>query len=83
MICPHCHRTIHEQRRYLMSVDPDKPGLPGCLRGDAGEAWRVFVTIAVCVLAVLVITALSLIVRQIGPGGGVVTSAPLGSNWFG
>ena len=23
MICPHCNRTIHEQQRYLMSIDPD------------------------------------------------------------
>lgn len=23
MICPHCHRTIAEQQRYLMSADPD------------------------------------------------------------
>lgn len=42
-----------------MSVDPDKPGLLGCLRGDRGEAWRIFVTIAVCVLAVLLITGFS------------------------
>jgi hypothetical protein len=23
MICPHCNRTIREEQRYLMSVDPD------------------------------------------------------------
>lgn len=65
MICPHCQRTIQEQRRYLMSVDPDKPGLFESLRGDGGEAWRLFVTIAVCLLAVLLITGLSIAVRHV------------------
>jgi hypothetical protein len=23
MICPHCHRTIREEQRYLMSRDPE------------------------------------------------------------
>lgn len=64
MICPHCHRSIPEERRYLMSTDPEKPGLFGSLRGEAGEAWRVFVTVAVCVLAILLITGLSLAVRH-------------------
>jgi hypothetical protein len=66
MICPHCHRTIREERRYLMSVDPEKPGLLGCLRGDGGEGWRLFVTVAVCILAVLLITGLSLLARHWG-----------------
>jgi hypothetical protein len=59
LICPHCNRTIPEQRRYLMSVDPGRPGLIESLRGEGGEQWRVFVTVAVCVLAVLLITGLS------------------------
>jgi hypothetical protein len=63
MICPHCQRTIHEEQRYLMSIDPDKPGLIESLRGEGGESWRIFVTIAVCVLAVLLITALSVAVK--------------------
>ncbi len=25
MICPHCHRTIREEQRYLMSRDADAP----------------------------------------------------------
>lgn len=66
MICPHCNRTIREEQRYLMSVDREKPGLFESLRGDGGERWRVFVTIAVCVLAVLLITGLSLAVRHWG-----------------
>ncbi len=63
VICPHCKRTIREEQRYLMSADPERPGLLGCLRGEAGEAWRVFVTVAVCMLVVLLITGLSLAVR--------------------
>jgi hypothetical protein len=59
VICPHCNRTIPEQRRYLMSVDPDRPGLIASLRGEGGEQWRVFVTVAVCLLVVLLITGFS------------------------
>jgi hypothetical protein len=61
MICPHCNRTIREERRYLMSVRPERPGLIGSLRGEGGEGWRIFVTVGVCVLAVLLITGLSLV----------------------
>ncbi len=66
MICPHCNRTIREEKRYLMSADPNKPGLIGSLTGEGGERWRMFVTIAVCALAVLLITGLSLVVRHAG-----------------
>lgn len=59
MICPHCQRTIREEERNLMSVDPERPDLIGSLRGEGGEAWRIFVTAAVCLLAVLLITGLS------------------------
>jgi hypothetical protein len=64
MVCPHCQQTIREQQRYLMSVDPDKPGLLDSLRGEGGEAWRLFVTIALCVLAVLLITGLSIALKH-------------------
>ena len=64
MICPHCQRTIREEQRYLMSVDPEKPGLVESLRGEGGESWRIFVTVAVCVLAVLLITAASAILKS-------------------
>ena len=57
MICPHCNRTIEEQRRYLMSVDPELPGLWESLRGEGGEAWRLYVTTGVIVLATLILTA--------------------------
>jgi hypothetical protein len=66
MICPHCNRTIREEQRYLMSSNPDKPGLIGSLRGEGGEAWRVFITIAVCILGVLLITGLSAAVQTLG-----------------
>ena len=66
MICPHCQRTIREEQRYLMSADRERPGLVDCLRGEAGAGWRVFVTVAVCVLAVLLITGLSLAIRHWG-----------------
>lgn len=66
MICPHCHRTIREEKRYLMSVDPAKPGLIDSLTGAGGEAWRVVVTICCCVLVVLLITGASAAVRHWG-----------------
>jgi hypothetical protein len=28
MICPHCNKTIREEERYLMSVDPNAETLP-------------------------------------------------------
>lgn len=66
MICPHCQKTIREEQRYLMSVDPAKPGLIDSLRGEGGEGWRLFVTIGLCMLAVLIITGVSLAVRHFG-----------------
>jgi hypothetical protein len=67
MICPHCQCRIREEKRsYLMSIDPEKPGLIESLRGEGGEAWRIFVTVAVCVLAVLLITGLTAVVKHWG-----------------
>ena len=66
MICPHCQKTIREEQRYLMSVDPERPGLFESLRGDGGEPWRLFVTIAVCVLFVLLITGITAAAGHIG-----------------
>ena len=63
MICPHCNRTIREEQRYLMSSDPNRPGLFGSLSGEGGEGWRLFVTTALCVLGVLVLTAVMVAVR--------------------
>jgi hypothetical protein len=42
-----------------MQEDHNRPGLMDSLRGDGGEGWRMFVTIAVCVLVVLMITGAS------------------------
>ena len=66
MICPHCNHTIREEERYLMSVDADRPGLIGSLRGEGGESWRIFVTVAVCVLVVLIITGLTAAAQHLG-----------------
>jgi hypothetical protein len=66
MICPHCNQTIREEQRYLMSSDPTKPGLFESLRGEGGEAWRIFVTIAVCAVAVLLITGLTVAAKHLG-----------------
>ncbi len=63
MICPHCNRTIREEQRYLMSTDPEKPGLFESLRGEGGEGWRLFVTTALCLLGVLLLTAAVVAVR--------------------
>jgi len=49
-----------------MQEHHDKPGLIDSLRGEGGEAWRVFVTIAVCVLVVLAITGASQLVGGSG-----------------
>jgi hypothetical protein len=43
---------------------PDQaPGPLGILLGERGEGWRVFLIIAICVLAVLLATALQVVVR--------------------
>jgi hypothetical protein len=39
-----------------------EPGLLGCLRGDSGEAWRIFVMVAVGSLWVLLATGLEVAV---------------------
>ncbi|HTX31115.1 MAG TPA: hypothetical protein VMD09_07005 [Solirubrobacteraceae bacterium] len=41
-----------------MSVDPDRPGLLGILRGEAGASLRLLLVIALCVLGTLFLTAL-------------------------
>jgi hypothetical protein len=52
--CPECGRPLG----YLMQTDHRKPGLVDSLKGHGGESWRLFVTIAVCVIGVLVIVGL-------------------------
>ena len=50
--CPTCGRSTGT----LMQQHPDAPGLLESLRGEGGELRRVLVTIALCVLVVLLIT---------------------------
>lgn len=49
--CPTCGKTIGT----LMETHPDKPGLIEILSGGAGEFMRVIVTVAVCLLFVLLV----------------------------
>lgn len=64
MICPHCHRTIAEQDRYLMSVDRDAPGwlerLSNWADGDRGFG-EYLAVVAACVIVVFVVVGLSLL----------------------
>jgi hypothetical protein len=53
--CRECGRPLG----YLMQENHDKPGLMGSLKGEGGETWRVFVTVALCLLVVLAVTGLS------------------------
>jgi hypothetical protein len=49
--CPTCGKTTGT----LMESHPDRPGLIQILSGESGEAQRLFVTIALCVLVTLAI----------------------------
>jgi hypothetical protein len=49
--CPTCGKTTGT----LMESHPDRPGLIQILSGESGEAHRIFVTIALCVLVTLAI----------------------------
>ena len=51
--CPTCGRTTGT----LMEMHPDKPGLIESLTDEENVVRRVLVTIAVCILAVLLIVA--------------------------
>lgn len=51
--CPTCGRP----RGTLMQHNPEAPGLLASLRGEGGEVRRVLVTVALCVLVVLALTA--------------------------
>jgi hypothetical protein len=52
--CRECGRPLG----YLMQEDHSKPGLIDSLQGEGGEAWRLFVTIGLCVIAALMIVGL-------------------------
>ena len=62
-VCPHCGRQA-QRRPYLMSVDPDRPGLTGILRGEAGAASRLLLVIALCILGTLFLAALLQVVAH-------------------
>lgn len=51
--CPTCGRS----RGTLMQYNPEASGLLASLRGEGGERRRVLVTVALCVLVVLALTA--------------------------
>jgi hypothetical protein len=52
--CRECGRPLG----YLMQEDHSKPGLIDSLQGAGGEAWRLFVTIGVCVIVALMMVGL-------------------------
>jgi hypothetical protein len=45
------------ERRGLLELDPEAPGLTGLWRGDRGLAWQLFVQGVVAVQAVLAVVA--------------------------
>jgi len=51
--CPTCGKTTGT----LMETHPDRPGLMEMLSGESGEANRIIVTVALCILAALAIVA--------------------------
>ena len=51
--CPTCGKTTGT----LMESRADQPGLMEILRGESGEAHRIVVTIALCVIVSLAIVA--------------------------
>jgi hypothetical protein len=46
-----------------MEVHPDKPGLIEILTGEAGEFMRILLTIAVCLLFVLIVVGAEALFR--------------------
>jgi hypothetical protein len=45
------------ERRGLLELDPEAPGLSGIWRGDRGLGWQLFVQAVVAVNAVLAVVA--------------------------
>lgn len=54
---PDRRREFGRSLDRLMSVHEYEPGLIDSRRGEGGESRRLFVSVAVCVLRVLIITA--------------------------
>jgi hypothetical protein len=57
--CPTCGKAIGT----LMESHPDKPGLMEILSGESSDARRIIVTIALCVIVTLAITATEALFR--------------------
>jgi hypothetical protein len=57
--CPTCGKTIGT----LMETHPDRPGLMQILAGEATEAQRIMVTVALCVVVALLIVGVEAIFR--------------------
>jgi hypothetical protein len=57
--CPTCGKTMGT----LMESHPDKPGVVGIMSGESGDAHRVLLTIALCLLATLAIVATEVLFR--------------------
>lgn len=47
----------HPDRRGLLELNPEAPGLTGLWRGERGLAWQLFVQAVVAVNAVLAVVA--------------------------
>lgn len=41
----------------MLHIDPHKPGLAACIRGDAGLGWLIFTRFSVTVLVFLFVAA--------------------------
>jgi hypothetical protein len=57
--CPTCGKTTGT----LMETHADRPGLIEILSGESTEAYRIFVTIALCVLVSLLIVGGEAVLR--------------------
>jgi hypothetical protein len=59
-------QPTRDPRRDPIALDPAKPGLIDSLRGAGGEPWRIFVTVALCVIGVLLVTGLIAVIESFG-----------------
>jgi hypothetical protein len=57
--CPTCGKTIGT----MMESHPDKPGVIDILSGKRGDAHKIILTIAFCMIAVLAIVATEMLFR--------------------
>ncbi len=57
--CPTCGKTTGT----LMESHPDKPGVIEILSGESTEAYRILLTVALCVLVTLAVVATEALFR--------------------